>query len=152
MIDNIKKYRLTRYIDNKRLAKLLGVSHRAFEKMLTNDMDVKTAMAECNDEIADTIKASIYQKAMGYEAQEIEITAAYDKDGNAINNRFGEHLQIKISTKHVPADVRAAEMALAKLDPSWAEGGKEVIIYDDVTVDSEDVGTSDSCVPKAMEE
>ena len=150
MIDQIKKYRLTRYIDNKRLAKLLGVSYSAFKKMLVNDMDVKTAMEECSDEIADTIKASVYQKAMGYEAQEIEITAAYDRDGNAVNNKFGEHIQIKVSTKHVPADMKAAEMALRKLDPTWEEGGKEVIIYDDVSC--EDLGTSDTGVSEALEE
>jgi uncharacterized protein YaaW (UPF0174 family) len=135
MVDKIKEYRLTRYIDNKRLAELLGVSYKAFVKMLKNDMDVKTAMEECSTEIADTIKASIYQKAMGYEAQEIEILAAYDAQGNKVNNRLGQHITIKITTKHVPADMRAAEMALAKLDPSWAEGGQEVIIYDDISED-----------------
>lgn len=153
MIDNIKKYRLTRYIDNKRLAKLLGVSSKAFEKMLVNDMDVKTAMAEADQDISDTIKASIYQKAMGYEAQEIEIISSYDKEGNPVNNKLGQHISIKITTKHVPADMRAAEMALAKLDPSWAEGGQEVIIYDDIT-DSEDdknVGTDNTSISETVE-
>lgn len=150
MIDKIKEYRLTRYIDNKRLAKLLGVSYRAFCKMLTNDMDVKEAMAECSEEIADTIKASIYQKAMGYEAQEIEITAAYDKHGQAVNNKLEQHLVIKITTKHIPADMRAAEMALNKLDPAWADGGKEVVIYDDII--DQDIGADTTSIPEALEE
>jgi UbiD family decarboxylase len=139
MVDKIKTYRLTRYIDNKRLAQLLGVSYTQFKKMISGEQDIKEVMEQCNEEIATEIKASIYQKAMGYEAQEIEILACYDKDGKAVNTRWGQQITIKITTKHVPADMRAAEMALNKLDPSWAEGGQEVIIYDDVKPDSSEV-------------
>lgn len=147
MVDKIKTYRLTRYIDNKRLAQLLGVSYTQFKKMLTGDQDIREAMEECNEEIATEIKASIYQKAMGYEAQEIEILACYDSKGNKVNNRLGQHLTIKITTKHVPADMRAAEMALRKLDASWAEGGQEVIIHDDI----KDIGTDSAEVSRDLD-
>jgi myo-inositol-1-phosphate synthase len=147
MVNDIRTYRLTRYIDNKRLAQLLGVSYTQFKKMLKGDQDIRETMENCNEEIATEIKASIYQRAMGYEAQDIEILACFDSKGNKVNNRLGQHLTIKISTKHIPADMTAAKMALDKLDPSWAEGGQGVIIHDDI----KDIGTDSAEVSRDLE-
>jgi hypothetical protein len=130
--DKIREYRLSRYVDNKRLARLLGMSYESFQKMIKSDSDIAQTMDECGNEIAREIKASIYQRAIGYTIQELKIIAHFDEHGRPVCNKLGQHKIVEITTKHIPADARCAEMALNKLDPSWAEGGEGVIIIDDI--------------------
>ena len=57
------------------------------------------------------LEESVIKRGLGYEVQNEEITDVLDGEGNLVKRT------IKRSVNHIPADIKAAEMMLNRMDP-----------------------------------
>lgn len=131
---DIKNYKLSKYVTNSELSKLLDIPEKKLKQMINGECEIADLTEDEHISLCNEVKVSLYRSAVGYDVQEFNIKKYFDKFGNPVNKRTGEHVEVSILTKHIPANPRSAELILNKFDKNWneIEQREDVIIVNDI--------------------
>jgi len=128
MPDHARKLCLLGYTD-KHLADFFGVNERTINRWKLDYPEFCQSIAE-GKEIADgAVAESMYKRACGYDYEEKKVSG--NKGGGTDTVQA---TSVVVTTKHVPADTRAASLWLRNRQPDLWRDNKDVTVhnFDDV--------------------
>lgn len=131
---DVRSHKIAKYITTTQLSKLLDIPETKLKEMINGEIGIEELTEYEHLKLCNDVKVSLYRSAMGYDIQEYKIKKYFDKFGNPIHRMTGEHAEVEIITKHIPANAKSAEMILNKFDKTWKEEEQreDVIIVNDI--------------------
>ena len=101
------------------IAKRLGISVCSFEKYKTEHTELKEALQQGNEHLADKLKSALKKKAMGYYYKETRKTVQ--------NGEKGETVTVEEIERYAHPDTGAIHLLLKNIDKGWRNDDQATI-------------------------
>lgn len=88
-------------IEDNEIAEKMGIDYSTMFRWLKKNESFREKYEEGKELASAKVQRSLYERAIGYEKEEMDTKISYDKDGNA------KPVTVTKKVKHIPGDIQA---------------------------------------------
>lgn len=100
-------------IEDKEIAEKMGIDYSTIFRWLKKNESFREKYEEGEKLASAKVQRSLYERATGYEKEEVDTKISYDKDGNP------KPVTITKKIKHIPGDIQAIIFWLKNREPGY---------------------------------